>query len=159
MLTNMKQLKSNRDLLLQIRLINQHFITSHNIYFHSIPLIESRLTANWLIVAFAAKLTFDFSLRFDRNCLQIFECLLFETDDLIMRKNEKHVILCLLEVARRGAKFGKQNAFPPSLAIGKDAQGANWNIFFLSFLLSQRHAGADACADGATNWSGNCCWQ
>jgi len=32
---------------------------------------------------------------------------LFETDDLIMRKNEKHVILCLLEVARRGAKFGK----------------------------------------------------
>lgn len=39
--------------------------------------------------------------------LHIFECLLFETDDLIMRKNEKHVILCLLEVARRGAKFGK----------------------------------------------------
>lgn len=25
-----------------------------------------------------------------------------------MRKNEKHVILCLLEVARRGAKFGKR---------------------------------------------------
>ena len=32
--------------------------------------------------------------------------MLFETDDLILRKNEKHVILCLLEVARRGAKFG-----------------------------------------------------
>ena len=28
-----------------------------------------------------------------------------------MRKNEKHVILCLLEVARRGAKFGKQIIF------------------------------------------------
>ncbi|KAJ8954182.1 hypothetical protein NQ318_005777 [Aromia moschata] len=41
-----------------------------------------------------------------RNCLEIIECLLFESDDLIMRKNEKHVILCLLEVARRGAKFG-----------------------------------------------------
>ncbi|XP_063697123.1 GAS2-like protein pickled eggs [Culicoides brevitarsis] len=41
-----------------------------------------------------------------RKGLHIFECLLFETDDLIMRKNEKHVILCLLEVARRGAKFG-----------------------------------------------------
>uniref|UniRef100_A0A6M2DGF1 Proteinral transcriptional corepressor trfa n=1 Tax=Xenopsylla cheopis TaxID=163159 RepID=A0A6M2DGF1_XENCH len=41
-----------------------------------------------------------------RRCLGIHECLLFETDDLIMRKNEKHVILCLLEVARRGAKFG-----------------------------------------------------
>lgn len=45
--------------------------------------------------------------RHSRKSLQIFECLLFETDDLIMRKNEKHVILCLLEVARRGAKFGK----------------------------------------------------
>lgn len=33
-----------------------------------------------------------------RNGLGVFECLLFETDDLIMRKNEKHVILCLLEV-------------------------------------------------------------
>ncbi|XP_055374960.1 GAS2-like protein pickled eggs [Condylostylus longicornis] len=41
-----------------------------------------------------------------RKSLKILECLLFETDDLIMRKNEKHVILCLLEVARRGAKFG-----------------------------------------------------
>lgn len=28
-----------------------------------------------------------------------------------MRKNEKHVILCLLEVARRGAKFGKFEPF------------------------------------------------
>lgn len=38
--------------------------------------------------------------------LQIHECLLFETDDLVMRKNEKSFILCLLEVARRGSKFG-----------------------------------------------------
>jgi hypothetical protein len=39
--------------------------------------------------------------------LQIHECLLFETDDLVMRKNEKSFILCLLEVARRGSKFGE----------------------------------------------------
>lgn len=32
--------------------------------------------------------------------LGIFECLLFETEDLIMRKNEKNVILCLLEVRK-----------------------------------------------------------
>jgi hypothetical protein len=31
--------------------------------------------------------------------LGIFECLLFESDDLILRKNEKNVILCLLEVS------------------------------------------------------------
>lgn len=41
-----------------------------------------------------------------RRGLCVLECLLFETDDLILRKNEKHVILCLLEVARRGARFG-----------------------------------------------------
>ncbi|KAG1655061.1 GAS2-like protein pickled eggs [Nymphon striatum] len=38
--------------------------------------------------------------------LQIHDCLLFETDDLVMRKNEKSFILCLLEVARQGTKFG-----------------------------------------------------
>ncbi|XP_047475124.1 GAS2-like protein pickled eggs [Penaeus chinensis] len=38
--------------------------------------------------------------------LGIYEVLLFETDDLVMRKNEKHVILSLLEVARRGARYG-----------------------------------------------------
>ncbi|KAF4532456.1 hypothetical protein B566_EDAN003031, partial [Ephemera danica] len=41
-----------------------------------------------------------------RHDLGVLECLLFETDDLILRKNEKHVVLCLMEVARRGAKFG-----------------------------------------------------
>lgn len=38
--------------------------------------------------------------------LGIMDVLLFETEDLVLRKNEKSVILCLLEVARKGAKFG-----------------------------------------------------
>lgn len=38
--------------------------------------------------------------------LAIKDCLLFETEDLVMRKNERSFILCLLEVARRGAMFG-----------------------------------------------------
>lgn len=38
--------------------------------------------------------------------LGIMDVVLFETDDLVMRKNEKHVILSLLEVARRGTRFG-----------------------------------------------------
>uniref|UniRef100_T1JJX6 Calponin-homology (CH) domain-containing protein n=1 Tax=Strigamia maritima TaxID=126957 RepID=T1JJX6_STRMM len=38
--------------------------------------------------------------------LGVMECLLFETEDLVMRKNERSFILCLLEIARRGAKFG-----------------------------------------------------
>ena len=37
--------------------------------------------------------------------LGIHEVLLFETDDLVLLKNEKHVILSLLEVARRGARL------------------------------------------------------
>uniref|UniRef100_H9G6L2 GAR domain-containing protein n=1 Tax=Anolis carolinensis TaxID=28377 RepID=H9G6L2_ANOCA len=32
--------------------------------------------------------------------------LMFETEDLVLRKNERQVVLCLLEVARRGARFG-----------------------------------------------------
>ncbi|UXI14243.1 hypothetical protein NH340_JMT00186 [Sarcoptes scabiei] len=38
--------------------------------------------------------------------INIHQCLLFETEDLVARKNEKSFILCLLEVARYGAKFG-----------------------------------------------------
>ena len=44
--------------------------------------------------------------NFIRWCrdLGVHEVLLFETDDLVLRKNEKHVIFALLEVARRGAR-------------------------------------------------------
>ena len=38
--------------------------------------------------------------------LGIPEVLTFETDDLVLRKNEKSVVLCLLEIARVGAKLG-----------------------------------------------------
>ncbi|XP_048840371.1 GAS2-like protein 2A isoform X2 [Brienomyrus brachyistius] len=31
---------------------------------------------------------------------------MFETDDLVLRKNEKNFVLCLLEVARRASRFG-----------------------------------------------------
>ncbi|XP_074594763.1 GAS2-like protein pickled eggs [Brevipalpus obovatus] len=38
--------------------------------------------------------------------LKIHECLLFETDDLVLGKNEKSFILCLLEVCRKCLTFG-----------------------------------------------------
>ncbi|XP_078083524.1 GAS2-like protein 1 [Mustelus asterias] len=41
-----------------------------------------------------------------RRDLGIRDALMFETDDLVLRKNEKNFVLCLLEVARRGSKFG-----------------------------------------------------
>lgn len=41
-----------------------------------------------------------------RQELWIQEVLMFETNDLVERCNEKNFVLCLLEVARRGAKFG-----------------------------------------------------
>ncbi|XP_006640518.2 GAS2-like protein 1 [Lepisosteus oculatus] len=41
-----------------------------------------------------------------RQELWIQDVLMFETNDLVLRKNEKNFVLCLLEVARRGAKFG-----------------------------------------------------
>lgn len=61
------------------------------------------------LLSLATLTFFSFSISCGRRkSLHIFECLLFETDDLIMRKNEKHVILCLLEVARIGARFGME---------------------------------------------------
>lgn len=41
--------------------------------------------------------------------LGIYECLLFETDDLVLRKNEKSFILCLLEVSDAHLRFLIQN--------------------------------------------------
>ncbi|XP_062845247.1 GAS2-like protein 2A [Trichomycterus rosablanca] len=41
-----------------------------------------------------------------RTQMHIKDVLMFETDDLVLRKNEKNVVLCLLEVARRASRFG-----------------------------------------------------
>ncbi|XP_061461137.1 GAS2-like protein 2 [Rhineura floridana] len=41
-----------------------------------------------------------------RKEMGIQEVLMFETEDLVLRKNEKNFVLCLLEVARRAARFG-----------------------------------------------------
>uniref|UniRef100_A0A4W5N7V1 Calponin-homology (CH) domain-containing protein n=1 Tax=Hucho hucho TaxID=62062 RepID=A0A4W5N7V1_9TELE len=41
-----------------------------------------------------------------RQELWIKDVLMFETNDIVEKCNEKNFVLCLLEVARRGAKFG-----------------------------------------------------
>ncbi|MEE6516311.1 hypothetical protein FKM82_025667 [Ascaphus truei] len=41
-----------------------------------------------------------------RQELGIPEVLMFETNDLVLKRGEKSFVLCLLEVARRGARFG-----------------------------------------------------
>ncbi|XP_075372624.1 GAS2-like protein 1 [Mycteria americana] len=41
-----------------------------------------------------------------RQDLGIQDVLMFETNDLVLKKNEKNFVLCLLEVARRASKFG-----------------------------------------------------
>ncbi|KAM6296704.1 GAS2-like protein 2A [Aegotheles albertisi] len=41
-----------------------------------------------------------------RKEMDINDVLMFETEDLVLRKNEKNFILCLLELARRAARFG-----------------------------------------------------
>uniref|UniRef100_A0A670K318 Growth arrest specific 2 like 2 n=1 Tax=Podarcis muralis TaxID=64176 RepID=A0A670K318_PODMU len=45
-------------------------------------------------------------IRWCRKEMGIKEVLMFETEDLVLRKNEKNFVLCLLEVARRAARFG-----------------------------------------------------
>ncbi|KAM9525993.1 GAS2-like protein 2 [Guaruba guarouba] len=41
-----------------------------------------------------------------RKEMEIKDVLMFETEDLVLRKNEKNFVLCLLELARRAARFG-----------------------------------------------------
>uniref|UniRef100_A0A8C8S4N6 GAS2-like protein 2 n=1 Tax=Pelusios castaneus TaxID=367368 RepID=A0A8C8S4N6_9SAUR len=41
-----------------------------------------------------------------RKEMDIKEVLMFETEDLVLRKNEKNFVLCLLELARRASRFG-----------------------------------------------------
>uniref|UniRef100_A0A1I8IMZ6 GAR domain-containing protein n=1 Tax=Macrostomum lignano TaxID=282301 RepID=A0A1I8IMZ6_9PLAT len=40
------------------------------------------------------------------RALGLHNCVLFETEDLVGRKNPRSVVLCLLELARAGARFG-----------------------------------------------------
>ena len=57
-----------------------------------------------LLLRFARDNVYNF-IKFCR-LLQVMEVVMFETEDLVSQKNEKHVVLTLLEVARRGAKIG-----------------------------------------------------
>ncbi|XP_075025230.1 GAS2-like protein 2A [Calonectris borealis] len=41
-----------------------------------------------------------------RKEMDIKDVLMFETEDLVLRKNEKNFVLCLLELARRATRFG-----------------------------------------------------
>ncbi|XP_064323737.1 GAS2-like protein 2 [Phalacrocorax carbo] len=41
-----------------------------------------------------------------RKEMDIKDVLMFETEDLVLRKNEKNFVLCLLELARHAARFG-----------------------------------------------------
>ena len=65
-----------------------------------LPIRENVTPGTW----FARDNVYNF-IKFCR-LLQVMEVVMFETEDLVGQKNEKHVILTLLEVARKGAKIG-----------------------------------------------------
>ena len=68
----------------------------------------------------------------------VMECIMFETEDLVCRKNEKHVILTLLEVARRGAKLGMLAPMLVQFEQEIDREIARW--VFLLFISSFLHS-------------------
>uniref|UniRef100_A0A8C6ZZ87 Growth arrest specific 2 like 1 n=1 Tax=Nothoprocta perdicaria TaxID=30464 RepID=A0A8C6ZZ87_NOTPE len=61
---------------------------------------------NALPGSFIARDNISNFIRWCRQDLGIQDVLMFETNDLVLKKNEKNFVLCLLEVARRGSKFG-----------------------------------------------------
>ncbi|KAF7238480.1 GAS2-like protein 1 [Varanus komodoensis] len=56
--------------------------------------------------SFVARDNISNFIQWCRQELGIQDVLMFETNDLVLKKNEKNFVLCLLEVARKGSKFG-----------------------------------------------------
>lgn len=80
------------------------------------PTIPKSLQARDNIVSF---------IKWCRHIVKVRECLMFEADDLIYRKNENNFILCLLEVARFGSQFGIE--IPSSFRLKEDRLGFRLN--------------------------------
>ncbi|KAI6074280.1 GAS2-like protein 2 isoform X2 [Aix galericulata] len=65
------------------------------------------------------------------------DVLMFETEDLVLRKNEKNFVLCLLELARRAARFGMRapTLFPMiKISDGKYRVGDSDTLIFVRIL-------------------------
>uniref|UniRef100_U3ET29 GAS2-like protein 1 n=1 Tax=Micrurus fulvius TaxID=8637 RepID=U3ET29_MICFL len=56
--------------------------------------------------SFVARDNISNFIQWCRQELGIQDVVMFETNDLVLKKNEKNFVLCLLEVARKGSKFG-----------------------------------------------------
>lgn len=66
-----------------------------------------------------------------------------------MRKNEKHVILCLLEVARRGAKFG--NCIQFHLAFARHSTESFAGMLAPMLIQMERQIDREIAADNKAN--------
>ena len=84
-----------------------------------------------------------------RHCLNIKDVLLFETDDLVLRKNTKSFILCLLEVARRGGRVGMP--VPMLVQFEKEIEMELRNSINLSGMISLPSEKSDSLSTGPTS--------
>ncbi|XP_019367054.1 PREDICTED: GAS2-like protein 2 isoform X3 [Gavialis gangeticus] len=75
---------------------------------HKLQLPRSEVTCNESAQpgTFLARDNVSNFIQWCRKEMDIKEVLMFETEDLVLRKNEKNFVLCLLEVARRASRFG-----------------------------------------------------
>ncbi|XP_053131247.1 GAS2-like protein 2A [Hemicordylus capensis] len=75
---------------------------------HRVQLPTRAVACNELAQAgtFQARDNVSNFIQWCRKEMDIKEVLMFETEDLVLRKNEKNFVLCLLEVARRASRFG-----------------------------------------------------
>uniref|UniRef100_A0A7M4FUA1 Growth arrest specific 2 like 2 n=1 Tax=Crocodylus porosus TaxID=8502 RepID=A0A7M4FUA1_CROPO len=75
---------------------------------HKLQLPRSEVTCNESAQpgTFQARDNVSNFIQWCRKEMDIKEVLMFETEDLVLRKNEKNFVLCLLEVARRASRFG-----------------------------------------------------
>ena len=100
--------------------------------------------------------------------LGIRDCLLFESDDLVLGKNEKSFILCLLEVARKGSLVGMK--IPLLIQMEQEIDQEIMNSDFMSMTsfeeekmsqkdhLKDSHDSQYNSEDTDSDASTNCCF-
>ncbi|XP_030041477.1 GAS2-like protein 2 [Microcaecilia unicolor] len=91
-----------------VTLVAQEFSSKYPMLAQKVQLPKSGVTFNCAAQpgTFQARDNVSNFIYWCRREMDIKDVLMFETEDLVLRKNEKNFILCLLELARRASRFG-----------------------------------------------------
>ncbi|TRY56296.1 hypothetical protein DNTS_002310 [Danionella cerebrum] len=86
--------------------VAEGFLQSSRLANTRLPASEVTFVSSAHPATFLARDNITNFINWCRKEMSVPDVLMFETDDLVLHKNEMNVVLCLLEVARRASRFG-----------------------------------------------------